>query len=283
MTNTMAAEPARWSVKMNEPASEPKYQARLTETGLAVEDSLALCEAYLTTRDWSDVRARALSENLLGKGSQSRISKLLRAVERRVLHAPAPLDCPLSTARFLAARIPGAAKSQLLFVLALQDDVALADAFQVLVLAGNAGIVPRVLTHDEILRFLDDAARVRPEVLRWTGQTRARWAQGFRLVLRELGMASGSSGNQVTLRPLIVRDETIAFLCHAVADRGSSGWAIIRHDVLKPLLFSESDAVRAARALHARGWWSFAQSDLIMEFHRNHASLEEWLEHGLGT
>src|SRR5437867_492719 len=85
-----------------------KYQARLTETGLAVEDSIALCEAYLATRDWSVVRSQALSENLLAKGSQSRISKLLRAVERRVIHPPAPLDCPLSIARFLTARIPEA-------------------------------------------------------------------------------------------------------------------------------------------------------------------------------
>ena len=86
----------------------------------------------------------------------------------------------------------------------------------------------------------------------------------------------------IDLRPPVVRDEVIAFLAHAIADRRTQRLASLRHDPLKILLFTESDALRAARALNSRGWWSFAQSDRIMEFRRNHASLEEWLDHGLG-
>lgn len=111
-------------VPMNDASSPAKYQARLTESGLAVDDSIALCAEYCSTRDWNQVKSKALKENLLGKGSQSRISKLLRAVERRVFNAPPPLHCPAAVTRFLAAekRVPTSTKAQLLLILALNRE-----------------------------------------------------------------------------------------------------------------------------------------------------------------
>jgi hypothetical protein len=261
------------------------YQARLTESGLAVDDSIALCAEYCSTRDWEKVKSKALKENLLGKGSQSRISKLLRAVERRVFEAPPPLYRPASVTRFLAAekKVPAGAKAQLLLVLALNDDIALADAFRTLAIPAASNSESRVLHPDQIRSFLKQAAESRPEIARWTEQTRERWAQGFRLVLREAGfVASNGRSASIEIRPPVVRDEAVAFLSYAIADSGISGWPILRHDVMKDLILTESDALRAARALSDRGWWSFAQSDRIIEFRRNYASLEEWLDHGLG-
>ena len=201
-----------------------------------------------------------------------------------VLAAP-PLDHPIAISRFLAAdaKVPTAAKTQLLFVLAVLEDLALGDAFRTLVLPGLAGTRSRLLSVDDISCFLNRAAETRSEVARWTEQTRSRWGQGLRLVLREAGFVGSDDKNgTIDLRPPVVRDEVIALLCHAVEDRGLSGWPILRHAPLNILLPNESDALRAARALNSRGWWSFAQSGHIMEFLRNHASLEEWLDHGLG-
>jgi hypothetical protein len=270
---------------MSNASSEEKYQARLTESGLAVEDSIVLCAEYRLTRDWEQVKSEALKENLLGKGSRSRISKLLRAVERRIFEAPTPLDRPIYVTRFLAAEknVPTAAKSQLLLVLAVNDDLALADAFRTLVIPAASNSASRVLHPDEIRRFLKQAAESRPEVAGWTEETQARWAQGFRLVLREAGfVASSKKSPAVEIRPPLVRDEVVAFLAHLIAEGGVNGWPILRHDVMKDILFTERDALRAARSLNDRGWWSFAQSGRIIEFHRNHASLEGWLNHGLG-
>ncbi len=270
---------------MHETAREARYQARLTETGLAVEDTIALCAAYSATKDWDEVRSKALKENLLGKGSRSRILKLIRAVERRVVHAAPPLDRPIAISRFLAAdaKVPTAAKAQLLFLLAVLEDIALGDAFRTLILPGVAGTGSRLLSADDIRYFLNRAAETRSAVAKWTDETRSRWAQGLRLVLREAGFVGSANQNgSIDLRPPVVRDEVVALLAHALADRGLSGWSVLRHDPLNILLFTESDAIRAARALNSRGWWSFAQSDRIMEFRRNHASLEEWLDHGLG-
>jgi hypothetical protein len=265
--------------------SVKKYQARLTESGLAAEDSVVLCAEYYSTRDWEQVKSKAQKENLLGKGSRSRISKLLRAVERRILEAPPPLDRPVSVARFLAAErnVPAGAKAQLFLVLAVNDDIALADAYRALVIPAASKNASRLLHSDEISRFLKHAAETRPEIAQWTEQTQARWAQGFRLVMREAGLVASTNKSAVLeIRPPVVRDEVIAFLAHAIADSGVSGWPILRHEVMADLLFTENDALRAARALNDRGWWSYAQSDRIIEFRRNHASLEEWLDHGLG-
>jgi hypothetical protein len=270
---------------VNAPPTAAIYRARLTETGLAVEDSIALCGEYRSTGDWLDVKSRALKENLLGKGSRSRITKLLRTVERRIIDAAPPLDRPSAVARFLAAesKVPSAAKAQLLFVLALCEDIALENAFRQLVIPAVTGAASRVISPVEIRGFLTIAAENRPEVSRWTEQTRERWAQGLRLVLREAGfVASTDKSPSAEIRPPVVRVEVIAFLAHAIADRGLSGWPILQHDTIKNLLFTESDALRAARALNDRGWWSYAQSDRIMEFRCHHGSLEEWLEHGLG-
>lgn len=264
-----------------QPTPEP-FRARLTEVGLAVEDSSTLCLEYTRTKDWAEVRRRALQDNLLGKGSQARIEKLLRAVERRVLSAAPPLACPFSLARFLAADLPTAARSQLLFVLTVAEDIALAAAYNKLVVPALNGGARRVPTQADILGFLEEAAHSRPEVASWTVPTRKRWAQGFRLVLREAGLRATGIGQEM-LQPPVVRAETVSFLCHALADAGFSGWTILRHEVLRPLLSSNSDSVRAARALQDRGWWSFTQNDALVEFRRQHASLEEWLDHALGS
>ena len=124
-----------------------RYQARLTESGLAVRDSIVLCAEYRLTGHWDEVKSKALKENLLAKGSRSRISKLVRAVERRIFAVPPPLRRPAQAARFLAAeaKVPAAAKAQLLFVLALMDDKALADAFRALVVPAVIGAVSRIL------------------------------------------------------------------------------------------------------------------------------------------
>jgi hypothetical protein len=95
-------------------------------------------------------------------------------------------------------------------------------------------------------------------------------------------VASTDKSGSLEIRPPVVRDEVVAFLAHAIADRGVSGWPILRHETIMYLLFTENDALRAARALNDRGWWSFAQSGRIMEFRPVHASLEECLDHGLG-
>ena len=167
---------ARRSAAMNEAPGQAIYHARLTETGLAIDDSIALCAEYAATGDWGQVTFKALQENLLGKGSRSRISKLLRAVERRILHPRRPLDHPNAIARFLSAesRVTKATKAQLVFVLAVSDDLALADAFRTLVLPVVTGTGARALRDDEILNFLAHAAEIRPEVARWSEQTRAR-------------------------------------------------------------------------------------------------------------
>jgi len=141
---------------MHETAGEARYQARLTETGLAVEDTITLCGAYSATKDWDEVRSKALKENLLGKGSRSRIFKLIRAVERRIVHAAPPLDHPIAISRFLAAdaKVPTTAKTQLLFVLAVLEDLALGETFRTLVFPGVAGTGSRLLSADDIRNFL---------------------------------------------------------------------------------------------------------------------------------
>ncbi|MGA2704004.1 MAG: BrxA family protein, partial [Isosphaeraceae bacterium] len=211
---------------MHETAREARYQARLTETGLAVEDTIALCAAYSATKDWDEVRSKALKENLLGKGSRSRILKLIRAVERRVVHAAPPLDRPIAISRFLAAdaKVPTAAKAQLLFLLAVLEDIALGDAFRTLILPGVAGTGSRLLSADDIRYFLNRAAETRSEVAKWTDETRSRWAQGLRLVLREAGFVGSANQNgSIDLRPPVVRDEVVALLAHALVPQHGNG------------------------------------------------------------
>ncbi len=231
------------------------YQARLTETGLAVDDSIVLCGEYRSSKDWLGLKSKALKENLLGRGSRSRTAKLLGAVERRIVNAAPPLDRPVPIARFLAAesRVTSAAKAQLLLVLALNDDIALRDAYRELVIPAVTGIASKMLPRDEIHRFLRTAAETRPEVARWSVQTKERWAQGFRLVLREAGfVAPADKSASPEIRPPVVRDEVTAFLAHAIADAGVSGWPILRHATIMNLLFTEGDALRAARS--QRSW-----------------------------
>jgi Putative inner membrane protein (DUF1819) len=273
-----------FGIVMNRQKSQPTgFRARLTEAGLAVEDSSHLCLEYVKTQDWKEVRRRAVRENLLDKGSEARITKLLRAVERRVIGAMPPLPCPRLVARFLASNVSDAAKAQLLFVLATREDVALAEAYQRLVLPHLQSGSRKVPAKLEILAFLEEAAQTRPEVAKWTNQTRLRWAEGFRLVLREVGVMTESASNHEALNLPTIRVEAVCFLCHAVAGTGITGWAILRHEIMKLLLPNDADAVRAARSMQDRGWWTFAQNNEFVEFRRSQPSLEDWMNHALGS
>ncbi len=259
------------------------FRAQLTEAGLAIEDTAVLCAKYSAVGDWQQVRQQAFKENLLGKGSQERIKKLLKAVERRIVSASPPLNYPVPAARFLASAIGDAAKAQLLFVLAVREDPALADAYQRLVVPALLIGLRKPPSRDVVLQYLENVAQAQPKVAKWSANTRIRWSQGFRLVLREAGMIAGQGSGQEVLNPLVPREQTISFLCHAVAQgTQSSGWAILRHEVLRMLLLSDADAVRAARELRDRGWWTFAQSGEIVEFRPNHRTLEDWINHVLG-
>jgi hypothetical protein len=262
--------------------SDRLFRARLTEAGLAVEDTVALCREYARTADWEGVRNLALRENLLGKGSQARTLKLLRAVQRRVMEARPPLAHPLPLARFLAAGCSDAAKAQLLFVLAASEDAALAEGYQRVIVPALTGASRRAPATKELIEFLDRQAETRPEVAAWGAPTRRRWAEGFRLVLREVGLLTGKPG-QEALNPLVPREEALCFLCHAVAEAGISGWPILRQQPLRYLLLTDVDAARAARALQDRGWWTFAQSGDFVEFTRKHPSLEDWLRDALAA
>jgi len=265
-----------------EPSGRKRFRARLTEAGLAVEDSIALCAEFIQRNDWQEVRRKARRENLLGKGSQARTDKLLRAVERRIIRAEPPLPCPQLLARYLASKVSDTAKAQLLFVLAAWEDVALSEAYRRLVVPSLVGASRRVPGKVQILELLEQEAQTRPEVANWGHPTRLRWAEGFRLVLRESGMIAGATLDQESLRQPVLREETVCLLCHGVADSGVSGGAILRHGVLSLLVLTEADAVRAARALDNHGWWTFSQNGALIEFRRNNPSGQEWVDHVLG-
>jgi hypothetical protein len=252
----------------------------LTEAGLAVEDTALLCQELTRTPDWQEVRRRALRENLLGKGSQARTLKLLRAVKRRVLDAQPPLAHPLPLAQFLSSRFSEAARAQLLFVLAATEDAALAQGYQRFIVPALTGTSRRAPTRQELIDFLDRQAETRPEVAAWSAATRRRWTEGFRLVLREAGLLAGKPGRE-SLNPLTPREEAVCFVCHALADAGVSGWPILRQPTLRYLLPTDAAAVRAARSLQDRDWWTFAQSGGFVEFTRRQPSLEDWLRHAL--
>ena len=179
------------------------FRAQLTEAGLAIEDTAVLCAEYLAVGDWRQVRQQAFKENLLGKGSQERIKKLLKAAERRIVIASPPLNYPTLTARFLASAIGDAAKAQLLFVLAVREDPALADAYQRLVVPGLLVGLRKPPSRDAVLQYLNSVAQAQPEVAKWSAHTRVRWSQGFRLVLREAGMIAGQGSNQEALSSLV--------------------------------------------------------------------------------
>src|SRR5262249_45304419 len=104
---------------------------------------------------------------------------------------------PRLLARFLGSkRMADAAKAQLLFVLTAREDAALAEGYRRLIVSALTGVSRRVPAKAEIVGFLKEVAQARPQVTRWTDPTRLRWAEGFRLVLREAGFLITGPGNQ---------------------------------------------------------------------------------------
>ena len=85
------------------------------------------------------MKSRALKENLLGKGSHSRISSFSALSSDESFMPRGLWTAPSAIARFLAAesKVPAAAKAQLLLVFAVNEDIALGDAFRTLVIPAD--------------------------------------------------------------------------------------------------------------------------------------------------
>jgi hypothetical protein len=256
----------------------PPVRPGLEACGLAAADVAAILGRYASGHDPKAVAADIGAGVLLSKRSAKGRQKILTAVRRRFLDVAAPLPAYCAVARALAQVKPSQARHQLLLPYLLISDRGLHDIV-------HDFIEPRRRSGARLAKAeLMDAVRElssRRGQKPWSDSTVKRWTEGALSVLRDIG-AVGRGTDREAFLAYQVRPEAFAFHLWGLYEAGYRGPALLDPDFWRLLLLRRDDLRPTARSLAERGWWRFTSIAGVDELRPAHASLDEWIEHGLG-
>lgn len=254
-----------------ETLSTSRYKADLQRTGAALKESLLLLQEFAALGDWQAVRRKAISENLLQKGSSHTVDYILRAVRRRFFAKVDALpEAPL-LAKAVASSMPKAAKEQILYAYIEKTDPLVEACLQHLVGPKLAGLQPS-LTQEEVLAFLDTEAEIHPELQRWSESLKTRWTWRFLALLREFRLLESAPKNGLK-RPLLAV-EAFTFFLFGFLDAGLSGQEALKHDLWDLYFLTDREKQTLLDLAQERGWLAYQRLVDILELTPKYPLLE---------
>lgn len=173
---------------LNQTFAEQDISIALTEAGLLVDRAESVVQLYAEHHNWAGVKAQWHGERIHERGSRSSAQKIFRIIKRRLQAGGNALPSMASLSVLLRQCPTTQAKAQLLyFYLLEQDNLFRFVLHEVLRRQGverdhwdvsfeTVGAVLRAF------RYRDGAG------LSYASSTLERWAQGFRSVLRDVGV-----------------------------------------------------------------------------------------------
>ncbi len=255
----------------------PRYAAHLQRDGVGVREMLVLLDAYARYGDWERVRREALDKNLLGKTSRSHVRGFLQAFRRRFL-SDVGLPPARALALFVHAPVPEAATLQVLLAYYLRTDPLAERCYRDLILPRFSDLRAE-LTTSEVAEHLAFLGRDHPELRRWSTTLRERWIQGFRALLRRLGLMERAPSCRLR-RPWVL-PETFAFFWLWAWQCSGSVQKAEENDLWELYRLEPGDRERLLAEGQIRRWWVYQRSGLIVQFRPMYDGLEGWLRHGL--
>ena len=264
---------------MGEPKSpKSEFTGKLVHCGLVMSETEQLLHYYVDSgEDWSRVRESVLSRNLLGKQSKNRARHIFEVVQHRYKEAPEWLPPTAFVSKFYNASISERAKKQIGLTYVAADDPLLRkmlftfrNDFQKEALAPRDTVIIQ-----EMHKVLD-----RENVdLDWSPSMEQRWAQGFRSILRQVGIIEGIDPGW--MRAFNPRPEAFGLLLLWLYEKEGSLRRSLSHKAFDLLLVKDDEIPILLDEGRRRGWWGFSERQGMIETVYEPASLEEWI-HALG-
>jgi hypothetical protein len=221
------------------------YSTRNTSKGALLAEAAVAVTAVQSGLTARQARAAALDGRLFLRRTRETRQRVWDLLLYRLLTPErAWVGQALADAVALGARSPEFV-SLVYCLYAVRDRL----AFDVVtrVLWARWGAAVRVVSRDDVLALLDQAAEAQPVVRTWTTRTRSGLAGGVLTALRDFGLLQGTQ-KKVVVRPVLPLT-TAAFLLHLLTEEGVRGSAVLDDATWRLFLLTTDDVAHVLAQL----------------------------------
>jgi hypothetical protein len=176
---------------LNGTLAESDVSMALTEAGLLPDRVETIVQLYAEHHSWAEVKERWHAERIHERGSRDSAQGIFRILKRR-LQAGGEALLPVSELHRLVQECPtGQSKAQLFYFYLIQEDDLFRYVLHEVLRRQGFDREEWQLSTDEIESVLDDFRYEDGSGLTYAESTLHRWVQGFRSVLRDIGVLDG--------------------------------------------------------------------------------------------
>lgn len=171
--------------------AEGEVNMSLTEAGLLPERTEAIVRLYAEHHSWADVKERWHQDRIHDRGSRGSAQQIYRILKRRLQAGGAALPS-ISTLQSLVEECPTTqAEAQLFYFYLIEGDNLFRFVLHEVLRRQGTSRDEWSLSTERVASVLSDYEYVNGENLGYADSTLHRWAQGFRSVLRDIGVLDG--------------------------------------------------------------------------------------------
>lgn len=258
--------------------SQKIYRADLQRVGSLIDESLIALAECAKVGTWKKAKELIRRSNLLNKRSSTTLQGALAAIRKRFLSNHEFLPNSNLLAKAVTKGIPRKAKVQILYPYICESDQ-LIKTLVLNVVAKKIESSHSTLTKLDVLDFIENEQKRRPELKKWSDYLKKRWTRGFLAFLRDFGIMEKAPSNKL-LKPLL-RAETFTFFMLGLLQRNLIPLEALRNNVWKLYFMKDFDIEQLLIDAQARGWFHFSRAGDIIELKPRY-SLERWLDECLG-
>lgn len=225
------------------------YSARNSSKGALIDEAGRVFSALAGGSSLEAVREQVYQGNLLAQRSRQNRERIWASIHQRYL---------VHNAVWLTSRLTDAVRSgpycrefvSLLYLLyALRDRLAF--DFVTTVLACRASATRPVITRNDVLDLIKQAADAQPHVERWSESTRVKLAGSILTALRDFGLLEGQQKKVLVRPPLPL--VTAEALLRVLIREGLRGRQVIEDSSWQLFLLSRADVAAMLAQLAQQG------------------------------
>jgi hypothetical protein len=239
------------------------YSARNSSKGALIDEARRVLAALATGQSVETVREEVFRGTLLTQRSRENRERIWTSIQQRYLTPTMP---------WLTAQLGNLCKSgphsrefvSLLYLLyALRDRLTF--DFVTNTLSAKEHECRPVVSRNDVLDLLNQAAGSQPQIERWTESTRIKLAGSILTALRDFGVLEGQQ-KKVLVRPVLPLS-TAESLLRVLITEGCRGRHVLQDSAWRLFLLSDSDVASALAKLAQQGTIRFekAGSTVVLE------------------
>jgi hypothetical protein len=181
----------------------------LTTCGLLVDRAEAIAERYATEKSWPAVEDAWFEERLGERSTKDSSQGIYRILSGRFKNAPTELPNPSVLPDIFDACSRPEDEAQILYLYLIADDPLVRHVVHSVVEAQQSTPGELDFSNETLLAYLDELVYADGSTFDYAESTTIRWCEGFRSILRELGVIDSqqsATGEPPRLRetPLLV-------------------------------------------------------------------------------